>query len=114
LLSSNAGTDKATALAAWVKSGETARRSASDRWLVETVVAFAKMERTVQFLLGVSVCIALSDAPRAHPSNIDAAKYGRSWTLFRSTRKSISRTKNGWSYCRRSSSTSSWSPRRNG
>jgi methionine-R-sulfoxide reductase len=26
--------------------------------------------------------------------------------LFRSTRKSISRTKNGWSYCRRSSSTS--------
>ena len=33
-------------------------------------------------------------------------KYGRSWMLFRSTRKSISRTKNGWSYCRRSSSTS--------
>ena len=32
------------------------------------------MERTVQFLLGVSVCIALSACPRAHPSNVDAAQ----------------------------------------
>jgi peptide-methionine (R)-S-oxide reductase len=31
------------------------------------------MERTVQFLLGVSVCIALSACSRAHPSNLDAA-----------------------------------------
>src|SRR5205085_1505589 len=45
-----------------------------DRWLVETVVAFTKMERTVQFLLGVSVCIALSGCSRAHPSNVDAAQ----------------------------------------
>jgi SelR domain len=32
------------------------------------------MERTVQFLLGVSVCIALSACSRAHPSNVDAAQ----------------------------------------
>src|SRR5438874_10936841 len=32
------------------------------------------MERTVQFLLGVSVCIALSASSRAHPSNVDAAQ----------------------------------------
>jgi peptide-methionine (R)-S-oxide reductase len=32
------------------------------------------MERTVQFLLGVSICIALSVCSRAHPSNVDAAQ----------------------------------------
>jgi len=32
------------------------------------------MERTVQFLLGVSICIALSTCSRAHPSNLDAAQ----------------------------------------
>ena len=32
------------------------------------------MERTVQFLLGVSICIALSACSRAHPSNVDAAQ----------------------------------------
>ncbi len=32
------------------------------------------MERTVQFLLGVSVCIALSACSRAHPSNVDVAQ----------------------------------------
>lgn len=32
------------------------------------------MERTVQFLLGVSICIALSACSRAHPSNVDVAQ----------------------------------------
>jgi peptide-methionine (R)-S-oxide reductase len=32
------------------------------------------MERTVQILLGVSICIALSACSRAHPSNVDAAQ----------------------------------------
>jgi hypothetical protein len=32
------------------------------------------MERTVQFLLGVSVCIALSACSRAHPSSVEAAQ----------------------------------------
>src|SRR6266496_1898956 len=32
------------------------------------------MERTIQFLLGVSICIALSACSRAHPSNADAAQ----------------------------------------
>jgi peptide-methionine (R)-S-oxide reductase len=32
------------------------------------------MERTVQLLLGVSVCIALSACSRAHPSNVGAAQ----------------------------------------
>ena len=32
------------------------------------------MERTIQFLLGVSICIALSACSRAHPSNVDAAQ----------------------------------------
>jgi peptide-methionine (R)-S-oxide reductase len=32
------------------------------------------MERTIQFLLGVSICIALSSCSRAHPSNLDAAQ----------------------------------------
>jgi len=32
------------------------------------------MERTIRFLLGVSVCIALSGCSRAHPSNVDAAQ----------------------------------------
>src|SRR5438309_3999462 len=32
------------------------------------------MQRTLQFLLGVSVCIALSACSRAHPSNLDAAQ----------------------------------------
>jgi peptide-methionine (R)-S-oxide reductase len=32
------------------------------------------MERTLQFLLGVSICIALSSCSRAHPSNLDAAQ----------------------------------------
>src|SRR5438067_11661565 len=32
------------------------------------------MERTIQFLLGVSVCIALSACSRAHPSNVDVAQ----------------------------------------
>src|ERR1700720_814318 len=32
------------------------------------------MERRIQFLLGVSICIALSACPRAHPSNVDAAQ----------------------------------------
>src|SRR2546430_11333224 len=32
------------------------------------------MERTIQFLLGVSICIALSACSRAHPSNFDAAQ----------------------------------------
>ena len=32
------------------------------------------MERTIQFLLGVSLCIALSACSRAHPSNVDAAQ----------------------------------------
>src|SRR5207248_1905939 len=32
------------------------------------------MDRTVQFLLGVSVCIAFFACSRAHPSNVDAAQ----------------------------------------
>ena len=32
------------------------------------------MERTVQFLLGVSVCIAFFACSRAHPSNVDVAQ----------------------------------------
>ena|SRR5215831_1220372 len=32
------------------------------------------MERAIQFLLGVSICIALSSCSRAHPSNLDAAQ----------------------------------------
>ena len=32
------------------------------------------MERTVQVLLGVSICIALSACSRAHPSNLDVAQ----------------------------------------
>ena len=32
------------------------------------------MERAIQFLLGVSVCIALSACSRAHPSNVDTAQ----------------------------------------
>src|SRR5438105_855231 len=77
-----------------------------DRWLVETVVAFTKMERTVQFLLGVSVCIALSGCSRAHPSNVDAAQIRAKLDAIPLDRKWISRIKSGWSYCRRSSSTS--------
>ena len=32
------------------------------------------MERTIQFLLGVTICIALSACSRAHPSNVDVAQ----------------------------------------
>jgi peptide-methionine (R)-S-oxide reductase len=32
------------------------------------------MERTVQFLLGVTICIVLSACSRAHPSNVDVAQ----------------------------------------
>ena len=32
------------------------------------------MERTVEFLLGVSICIALSSCSRANPTNLDAAQ----------------------------------------
>ena len=32
------------------------------------------MERTVQFLLGVTICIALSACSRAHPSNVEVAQ----------------------------------------
>ena len=32
------------------------------------------MERTIQFLLGVTICIALSACFRAHPSNVDVAQ----------------------------------------
>src|SRR5437773_12164996 len=45
-----------------------------DRWLAEIVIGFYEMERTIQFLLGVSVCMALSACSRAHPSNVDVAQ----------------------------------------
>src|SRR5205814_9240388 len=45
-----------------------------DRWLAEAVAAFCEMKRTVQVLLAVSICIALSACSRAHPSNLDAAQ----------------------------------------
>ena len=32
------------------------------------------MERTIQFLLSVTICIALSACSRAHPSNVDVAQ----------------------------------------
>jgi peptide-methionine (R)-S-oxide reductase len=42
--------------------------------LVETVIGFYEMEGTIQFLLGMGICIVLSGCSRAHPSNLEAAQ----------------------------------------
>jgi peptide-methionine (R)-S-oxide reductase len=41
--------------------------------LVKTVAAFVEMNRTIQFLLGSSICFVLSACSRAHPSDLEVA-----------------------------------------